>query len=57
MEKNNLEIYVENLYPFVKENDIDGKYINSLMAVRRTAFVEGLEHAVKFLEKGDELYK
>lgn len=45
MENSKLLNYVETLYPFLLETDGLSKQINTLMAVRRTAFLLGVQYS------------
>jgi len=51
MNNKEIEEYLEKNYPFKAETNDTAKYENMLMAIRRTAFIDGANFVIKFVNK------
>jgi len=51
MNNKEIEEYLEKNYPFKEETNDTTKYENMLMAIRRTAFIEGAKFIMNIINK------
>ena len=49
MKNKEVKTKIEELYPFKETTDDDSKYINTLMSIRRVAFLEGADFVMKII--------